>query len=157
MGYWSRFWWRSSPDLAGPRGPWPVSPPPGHTGPAGPRERRFSAMRAFEAFIDGTSKVCQVPMPMAGTCSHVWPSLRRSSGLFEVFDRHRLDRIGQSEAEYLRIEVQLGFERALDVLGDAEAVLLALEWKVGDRLPFLAERLDDDFRLVGRHDLVLQP
>src|SRR6266487_6558374 len=114
-------------------------------------------MRAFEAFTDGTSKVCQVPMPMAGTCSEMWPSLRRSSGLFEVLDRHRLDRIGQREVEDFRIEIQLTFERALDVFGDAEAVLLAFEGKVSDRQPFLAECLDDDLRLVGRNDLVLQP
>src|SRR5438874_12588495 len=65
------------------------------------------------------SKVCQVPMPIAGTSSEVRPSLRRSSGLFEVLDRHRLDRIGYGQAEDRRIEVELGFERALDVLGDA--------------------------------------
>src|SRR5438034_10984893 len=59
------------------------------------------------------SKVCQVPMPMAGTCSEVRPSLRRSSGLFEVFDWHRLDRICQRKVEHLRVEVQLAFQRAL--------------------------------------------
>src|SRR5437868_8689663 len=103
------------------------------------------------------SKLCQVPMPTAGTCSEVWPSLRRSSGLFEVLDRHRLDRICQREAEDFRIEVELCFKRAFDVLRHAEAVLLALERKVSHRQSFLTEGIDDDLRLVGRHDLVLQP
>src|SRR6266571_7072181 len=105
-------------------------------------------MRAFEAFTDGTSKVCQVPMPIAGTCSEVWPSLRLSSVLFEVLDRHRLDRIGQREVEDFRIEVQFAFEGTLDVFCDAEAVLLAFEEKVSDRQLFLAECLDDDLRLI---------
>src|SRR2546427_1008418 len=96
-------------------------------------------------------------MPIAGTSNEVLPSLRRSSGLFEVLDRHRLDRICQGEAEDFRIEVQLAFERALDVLRDAETVLLAFEGKVGYRQPLLAERLDDGFRPVGRDDLVLRP
>src|SRR2546430_7643726 len=102
------------------------------------------------------SKVCQVPIPIAGTCSGVWPSLRRSSGLLEIIDRHRFDRVGQREAEDLRVEIQLAFERPLDVLGDAEAVLLALEGDVGDRQALLAEGVDDQLRLVRRDDLVLQ-
>src|SRR6267143_4538119 len=102
------------------------------------------------------SKVCHVPMPITGTCSELRPSLRRSSGLFEVVDRHRFDRVGQREAEDLRVEIQLAFERALDVLGDAEAVLLALERNVGDRQALLAEGVDDQLRLVRRDDLVLE-
>jgi hypothetical protein len=49
--------------------------------------------------MDGTSKVCQVPIPMTGTSSRERPSLRRSSGLLQILDRHRLDRIGEFEAE----------------------------------------------------------
>src|SRR5207248_7677145 len=102
------------------------------------------------------SKVCQVPIPIAGTCSAVRPSLRRSSGLLEVVDRHRFDRVGQREAEDLGVEIELAFERSLDVLRDAEAVLLALEGDVGDRQALLAEGGDDQLRLVRRDNLVLQ-
>src|ERR1700737_4434208 len=102
------------------------------------------------------SKVCQVPIPITGTCSVVRPSLRRSSGLLEVVDRHRFDRVGQCEAEDLGVEIQLAFERALDVLRDSEAVLLPLEGDVGDRQPFLPERRHDQLGLVRRDDLVLQ-
>src|SRR5256714_8989081 len=101
------------------------------------------------------SKVCQVPIPIAGTCSGVRPSLRRSSGLLEIIDRHRFDRVGQREAEDLRVEIQLAFERPLDVLSDAEAVLLALERDVGDRQALLAEGVDDQLGLVRRGGLVL--
>src|SRR6202165_5059178 len=119
-----------------------------------PTERASSTIGARSSSV---SKACQVPMPITGTCSEVGPSLRRFSGLFQVLDRHRLDRISEWEAEDLRIEVELALERALDVLRDAEPVLLALEGDVGHRQPLLAERRNDEFSLVGRHDLVLQP
>src|ERR1700694_2949644 len=96
-------------------------------------------------------------MPITGTYSEVEPSLRRSSGLLEILDRHRLDRISEREAEDFRIEVELSLERALDVLRDPETMLLALEGNVGDRQPLLAQRRDNELSLVGRHDLVLQP
>src|SRR3984893_5157230 len=70
------------------------------------------------------SNACQAPTPRTGTCSVVRPSLRRSSGLLEIVDRHRFHRVGQCEAEDLRVEIQLAFERALDVLRNAEAMLL---------------------------------
>src|SRR3984893_3951447 len=115
-----------------------------------------STSSRMAARSSAVSNVCQVPMPTTGTCSEVWPSLRRSSGLFEVLDLHRLDRIGQPEAEDLRVEVQLRLERALDVLRDPEAMLLALERNVGHRQALLAQRVDDGFGLVGWNDLVLQ-
>src|SRR3989442_3952812 len=95
-------------------------------------------------------------MPMTGTSSEVLPRLCRSSGLLEILDRHRLDRICQGEAEDFRIKGELALERALDFLRDAEAVLLALQGKGGDRQPLLAERIDDGLGLVGRNDLVRQ-
>src|SRR3981189_1616411 len=98
------------------------------------------------------SKVGQWPTPTAGPGSGVRPSLRRSSGLLEIVDRHRFDRVGQREAEDLRGEIQFAFERPRDVLGDVEAVLLALERDVGDRQALLAEGGDDQLGLVRRDD-----
>src|SRR5438445_2311196 len=118
-----------------------------------PADSASSTMSVRSAVV---SKVCQVPMPIAGTRSAERPSLRRSSGLLEVVDRHRFDRVGQREAEDLRVEIQLAFERPLDVLGDAEAVLLARERDVGDRQALLAEGVDDQLGLVRRDDLVLE-
>src|SRR5205085_4932677 len=74
----------------------------------------------------------------------------------QVLDLDRLDRIGEREAEDARVEVQLAVERALDVLGLAEAVLLALEGDVGDGQLFTPERLDHQLGLVRRHDLVFE-
>src|SRR3984893_12065083 len=102
------------------------------------------------------SKVCQVPIPMTGTCSVVRPSLCRSSGLLEIVDRHRFHRVGQCEAEDLRVEIQLAFERALDVLRNAEAMLPPLEGDIRNRQPLFPESRHDQLRLVRRHDLVLQ-
>src|SRR5260370_10642733 len=127
----------------------------------GDESKRFmptdSASSTMAVRSSAVSKVCQVPMPMTGTSSEVRPSLRRSSGLLEILDRHRLDRIGHGEAKNLRIEIELGLERAFDVLRHAEAVLLALERQVGHRESFLAPRIADEFRLGGPHGLVLQP
>src|ERR1700730_4828269 len=127
----------------------------------GDESKRFMSTESASSTIGvrsaSVSNVCQVPMPITGTCSEVGPSLRRSSGLLEILDRHRLHRIGEREAEDLRIEVELSLERALDVLRDPETVLLPLEGNVSDRQPLLSQRRDNELRLVGRHDLVLQP
>src|ERR1700674_1726200 len=93
-----------------------------------PADSASSTMGVRSAVV---SKVCQVPMPITGTCTAVRPRLRRSSGLPEVVDRHRFDRVGQQEAEDLGVEIQFALERALDVLGDPEAVLLTLEGDIG--------------------------
>ena len=55
-----------------------------------------------------------------------------------------------------KLPAPFGRHHPLDVLGDAEAVLLALERDVGDRQAFLAEGVDDQLRLVRRDDLVFQ-
>src|ERR1700681_4872536 len=93
-----------------------------------PTDSASSTMRVRSSAV---SKVCQVPIPMTGTSSDAWPSLRRSSGLLQILDEYRLDRVGQLEAKDLRVEVELGLEGALDVLRDAEPVLLSLEREVG--------------------------
>src|SRR4029450_7165542 len=58
-------------------------------------------------------------------------SLARASAVHEAFDRYRLDLLGQLEAEDAAVEVQLGLDRPLDVLGLAQAVALAGEDQVG--------------------------
>src|SRR4051794_36610420 len=58
--------------------------------------------------------------------------------LAEVLDRHRLDRIGELEAEDARVKVELRLQGALDVLAPSEAVLLPLERKIRHRQALLA-------------------
>src|SRR6266508_1241096 len=53
------------------------------------------------------------------------------------------------------IEVELGIQRALDVLGLAKAMLLAFERKIGHRQAFCPQRIDHQLGLTRRHDLVL--
>src|SRR5438270_2396905 len=79
------------------------------------------------------SKVCQVPIPITGTCKAVPPSLRRSSGLLQIVNRYRLYRVGEFEAEHARVEIKFGLERAVDVLRDPGPVLFPLTRDVGDR------------------------
>src|SRR5438128_1375783 len=78
------------------------------------------------------------------------------ASIAQVLDWHWLDRVGEREAEDARVEVELAFQGALDVLGAAEAVLLPLEGDVGDRQALRAQRGDHLLRLVGRHDAVLE-
>ena len=54
-----------------------------------------------------------------------------------------------------RIEIELGIEAALDVAGLAEAVLLAGEQEIADRIALAPQRLDHGLGLVRRHDGVL--
>src|SRR5262245_39882654 len=62
----------------------------------------------------------------------------------------------QARPEHLdRVEVELGVETALDVAGLAEAVLLAGEQEIADRIALAPERRDHRFGLVRRHDRVL--
>src|SRR5260370_22015402 len=77
-----------------------------------------------------------------------------SSSCSEVFDPNGLDGVGRFEVEDARIEVQLGVERAFDVLGAPEAVPFALEWDVRDRKLLLSQDLDHPFALVLEHDPV---
>src|SRR5205085_3341744 len=81
------------------------------------------------------------------------PSVKQSS---QVLDLDRLDLVCEREAEDARVEVQLSVEGALDVLGLAEAVLLALECDVGDGQTLPAERLDHQLGLVRRDAFVFE-
>src|SRR2546428_6988462 len=60
----------------------------------------------------------------------------------KVLDIDRGDVLGEREAEHARVEVELGFERALDGFGLAEAVLLAFEGEVRDRQVLGAQHFD---------------
>ena len=71
--------------------------------------------------------------------------------LREVLDLYWLDRIREGELEDARVEVELGFERALDGFGFAEAVLFASEGQVGEGEVFGAQGFDHPFGL-GRWD-----
>src|SRR5206468_6446530 len=74
----------------------------------------------------------------------------------KVLDHDRLNLVGQLEAEDARVEIQLAVERALDVLGLSEAVLLALEGDVCDGKILSSQSLDHQLGLIRRHDLVFQ-
>ena len=84
------------------------------------------------------------------------PPRLRLSGRREVLDRHRLDRLGEREAEDAREEVELRLERAHDVLGLAEAVLLARKGDVGDRQLLRPQHGHHRFGLVRRHHAVVE-
>src|SRR6266545_2029999 len=79
-----------------------------------------------------------------------------SIAMLQVRDGHRLHRIGELEAEHPAVEVQLGLDGPLDVLGPAEAVLLAGERQVGVGDALGVERGGHPLGLGGRDDLVLQ-
>src|SRR6202045_2212016 len=64
----------------------------------------------------------------------------------------------QPDPEHLGgVEIKLRIEATLDGGGPAEAVLLAGEEEIGDRIALAPERLDHDLGLVGRHDRILLP
>src|SRR6185437_1282981 len=55
----------------------------------------------------------------------------------------------------LRVEVELGVERAFDVFGAAKTVLLAGKQQVATGNAAAAQRLDHHLRLIRRHDPVV--
>src|SRR5712692_5936983 len=83
------------------------------------------------------------------------PGLRESNAR-QVLDRHRLDRVGGPKAKDAAVEIELGVERALDVLRLAEAVLFALEGEVGYGHALAAQGIDHRLGLVRWHDLVIE-
>src|SRR5215472_18849764 len=62
-----------------------------------------------------------------------------------------------SPEDFDRIEGEFGIEAALNVAGLAEAMLLAREQEIADRIAFAPQRLNHTFCLVRRHDGVLLP
>src|SRR5215468_5530334 len=56
-----------------------------------------------------------------------------------------------------RIEGEFRIEAALNVAGLPEAMLLAREQEIANRITFAPQRLNHTFRLVRRHDGVLLP
>src|SRR4249919_3568235 len=77
-------------------------------------------------------------------------------GSFQVVDRHGFDAISRLEAKHLSVEVELGLEAAHDVLGLAEAVLLAWVGEIGHRKSLLPHGVGHHLRLIGRHHSVLE-
>src|SRR5262249_56039670 len=59
--------------------------------------------------------------------------------------------------DFDRIEGEFRIEAALNVAGLAEAMLLAREQEIADRIAFAPQRLNHTFRLIRRHDGVLLP
>src|SRR5215475_10453284 len=86
-----------------------------------------------------------------------WTALRVRSvdKLVEILDLDRLDLVGELEAEHLREERHVRGERALLVLGLAEAVTFAGESDVRVWNATLLQRVDYHLRLRRRHDLVV--
>merc|ERR1719354_950197 len=97
------------------------------------------------------SVTCRPPAaPLAWSRLRADGERSRLATLLLVVDGEGRDVLaGRGEAEDLGVEVELRVERVLDVLGLAEAVLLALVDLERTRQPLL------ELRLVGRHDLVL--
>src|SRR5262244_237347 len=62
-----------------------------------------------------------------------------------------------SAEDFDRIEGEFRIEAALNVAGLAEAMLLAREQEIADRIALAPQRLNHAFRLVRRHDGVLFP
>src|SRR5262249_2250770 len=59
--------------------------------------------------------------------------------------------------DFDRIEGEFRIEAALNVAGLPEAMLLAREQEIADRIAFAPQRLNHTFCLVRRHDGVLLP
>src|SRR5215469_2828809 len=54
-----------------------------------------------------------------------------------------------------RVKIKLGVERAFDVFCPAKSVLLLFKQQITQRQAFAADGVSKEFRLIGRHDLVL--
>jgi len=68
-------------------------------------------------------------LPRGVKASNTWASELLG---FQIGNLHGLDRIRHLKPKHLGIEEQLAFQAALDVLGLAEAMLLAFEGHVGN-------------------------
>src|SRR5215510_136048 len=103
---------------------------------------------------------CQKPVrkggPLGSRTEPALPYGRASDNPLQVLDFNRLDRLGQVETKYPRIEIEFGVKRSFDVFRAPKPVLLAFKGNIGDGQLFLAERGHHHFRLVRRHDLVFQ-
>src|SRR6266498_3300579 len=96
-------------------------------------------------------------LPGTSTLTWVCCCTLASGPSVEALDRHRLDLVGQLEAEDAAEEVQLGLDRALDVLGLAQAVALAREGQVGVGDALLGQGAHHHLGLGRRHHHVVEP
>lgn len=76
--------------------------------------------------------------------------------LSQVLDWNWRDGIRGREAEDARVEIQLGFDGALDVRGFAETVAFGGKGDIGVRQAFGAQSGDHDLRLGRWNDLVFE-
>ena len=83
-------------------------------------------------------------------------NLPATYSLRQVEDFDRLDLVGRFEAEDSRVEIQLGFVGTDDVLCFAKPVLLTGERHVRHGHAALFERLQNQLRLIRRHDFVFE-
>src|SRR6478672_6121330 len=105
---------------------------------------------ASSAFIAASRSA--VPIRIGGRS---FVMLRECHRGLEVLHLNGLDVLVEGETEHLRVERELRVQCPAEVLGPAEAVLLAVEEQVGDRYALRPECRDDRLRLGGRHDRVL--
>src|SRR6266545_4822597 len=89
---------------------------------------RYTPVQAHDARV---SRRCHKTSRGASNPRNAPAMISTPGGGSQVLDRHGFDLVGEIEAEDAAVEVQLGLEGAADVLGPAEAVLLALEGQVG--------------------------
>jgi len=75
---------------------------------------------------------------------------------FEVVDRTGSIGSAGSKRKTPRVEVELGVESALDVLGAAKAVSFSLEGNVRDGQSLRTQDLDHPFGLVRQDDAILE-
>jgi hypothetical protein len=84
------------------------------------------------------------------------PIVREYSGVHAMRMIFLADLKSQACPEHFHgVEIKLGVERALDVGGLAEAMLLTREQEIADWCPAVAQRLDHCLSLVRRHYRIL--
>src|SRR6266704_4511003 len=78
-------------------------------------------------------------------------AFQRRGGMYNTTIQSWASRAGISrfKAKDARVEVQLGLEGTLNVLGEAEAVSLPFERQVCDRHTFCTQRLNHQLSLIG--------
>src|SRR5579875_811323 len=76
--------------------------------------------------------------------------------VLQIIDLRGFHIVGKLETEDAGVEVEFGFQGALDVLGSAEAMSLAFEGHVGDGQALCAQGMDHQLCLIRWNDLVVK-
>lgn len=74
----------------------------------------------------------------------------------EVLDRNGLDVVGRFKVEDLAVKEQFCLQASDDVLCLAKTVLFPFEGEIGNGHALLPQRINDQLRLVGRDDFILE-